>query len=336
MEYKALGKTGLKVSKVGFGGIPVQRINGEETRKVVLKAEELGINFLDSARAYTVSEEYIGAALEGRRDKWIIATKSPAKDYAGMGKDIEISLANFKTDFIDLYQLHNVKTPEEYQRVMSEDGAYKALLDAKKAGKIGHIGMTTHSLDMLRIYIESGKFETVMFPYNIVETQAFDLFQRAKELNVGVIAMKPLAGGALEDGTMAMKFILENDSISIAIPGMATIAEVEENAAVANNFVPLTFEEREKALMIAKALGNNFCRRCNYCAPCPQGIDIPSCFLFQGYRDRYDLKAWSESRYFSLSKRAKDCVKCGACETRCPYNLPIREMLKKVRKSFNE
>lgn len=336
MEYRILGKSGLNVSVIGFGGIPVQKTSVEESKKVILKSEELGVNFIDSARGYTVSEEFIGEALESRRDKWILASKSMARDKASMAKDIDISLKNFKTDYIDLYQLHNIKTKEELDKVFSEDGAYAALLEAKECGKIGHIGITSHSLDLLKIVIEMDKFETIMYPYNIVENQAEELFIRAKELNIGIIVMKPMAGGAIEDGTLALRYILQNKAVTTAIPGMAELREVEENTSAANEISPLTTEEKEKANAIVKELGNVFCRRCGYCAPCPQKIDIPSMFLFSGYKERYNLSKWGEDRYFSQKARAKDCVECGICEERCPYDLPIRGMLKKVRKTFNE
>lgn len=335
MEYRILGKTGLKISAIGFGGIPVQKLDEAATKEVIIKAEELGINFIDSARGYTVSEEYIGNALEGRRDKWIIATKSMARDRESMLKDVDISLKNLKTDYIDLYQFHNVRTKEEYEKIMSEDGAYKALEEAKAQGKIKHIGITSHSLDMLRIMIESGKFETIMYPYNIVETQGYDLFKRANILNIGVIAMKPMAGGNLVDGKVAMKFILENKNVTTAIPGMASIKEVEENASVGNNFIPLSYEEREEALKTAKELGEEFCRRCGYCAPCPKGIDIPGIFVLTNYIKRYDLAKWAKDRYSSLKAKAKDCVECGCCEKKCPYNLPIRKMLKQSKEVFD-
>lgn len=336
MQYKVLGKTGLKVSVIGFGGIPVQRIDKLEAKKVIKRCEDLGINFLDSGRAYSVSEEVIGEALEENRGKWIIATKSMARDKESMAKDIEISLKNFKTDYIDLYQLHNVKTVEDYEKVLGENGAYAALLEAKKQGKIKHIGITSHSLDILKIAVEDGRFESMMYPYNIVETQGRELFERAAELNIGVIAMKPMAGGNLTDGSLALKFILENENITTAIPGMATIEEVEINAEAGVNFVSLNEDEKQKALSIAQEIGENFCRRCGYCAPCSKGIDIPNMFVFSGYKERYNLAGWAEERYFSCKARAKDCIECGSCEKRCPYDLPIISMLKNVRKTFNE
>ncbi len=336
MQYKALGKTGLEVSVIGFGGIPVQRTSFEEARDSILKAEELGINFIDTARAYTVSEEYIGKALEGRRDKWIIATKSMSRSKESMMRDIETSLEKLKTDYIDLYHVHNIRTLEEYHEIFGEDGAYGALVEYKEKGKIGHIGFTSHNKEMLEMAIESGKFESVMYPYNIVENQAKKAFEKAKELNIGVVAMKPLAGGAIADGNLALRYIMENDHITCAIPGMANLKEVTENAAAAESFQPLTDEERATAIHLAKELGTQFCRRCGYCAPCPQGIDIPTMFLLEGYKERYALDQWAKDRYFSQKARAKDCIECGECEERCPYDLPIREMLKKVRKCFND
>lgn len=336
MKFKILGKSNLNVSVIGFGGIPVQRINMEESKEVIIKAEELGINFIDTARGYTVSEEYIGNAIEGRRDKWILATKSMARDKVSMAKDIEISLRNLKTNYIDLYQLHNVKTIEELNKVLSEEGAYQALIEAKNAGKIGHIGITSHNLDLLKTAVEMDKFESIMYPYNIVESQGEELFNRAKELNIGVIAMKPMAGGALEDGDLALRYILKNPAVTTAIPGMATIEEVIENTNAAENHNDFNEEERKIISNISEELGETFCRRCGYCAPCPQKIDIPTMFIFSAYKDRYNLEKWAEERYGSLTATAKDCIECGKCEKKCPYDLPIRVMLKNVRKTFNE
>ncbi|PRR80612.1 General stress protein 69 [Clostridium liquoris] len=336
MEYRKLGKSELKVSAIGFGGIPIQKTNKEQVKELLIRCEEKGVNFIDTARGYTVSEEYIGYALEGRREKWIIATKSMARDKDSMIKDVEKSLENLRTDYIDLYQLHNVKTDEDYYKVLSEDGAYNALLEMKGKGKIGHIGITSHSLDILNIAVETGKFETIMYPYNLVENQGEKLFNRAKELNIGVIAMKPMAGGALTDGKLALKYILQNNNVTTAIPGMATLEEIEENTKVGENLDILTEDEKNKIVEISKELGTEFCRRCGYCGPCPEGIDIPGILILKAYKERYGLQEWAEQRYYSIKNRAKDCVECGSCEKKCPYDLPIRKMLKEVRKCFNE
>lgn len=334
MVYKRLGKTDLKVSVVGFGGIPIQKISMDEAKVLIHGAQESGINFIDTARGYTVSEEYIGNALRDRRDKWIIATKSMARSCKAMAADIQVSLKNLQTDYIDLYQIHNIKEINSYNQVLSEDGALYALQDAKKKGLIGHIGITAHSLDMLKLAVESGYFETIMYPYNIIENQADEVFKRAKELDLGVIAMKPMAGGALTDGTIAMKYILNNSDITTAIPGMASLREVHQNVKASEGDITLTDEELLLCKKIRKEMGQTFCRRCGYCAPCPQGIDIPFCFIVRAYYEKYDLKDWAIDRYKSMNAHAEKCVECGICESRCPYNLPIRSMLKDVKKSF--
>ncbi|EYE88591.1 aldo/keto reductase [Fervidicella metallireducens AeB] len=336
MILRRLGKTNLMVSAVGFGGIPIQKISKEEAIKVINFAEEMGINFIDTARGYTVSEEYIGEALKGKRDKWIIATKSMARSKEAMEKDIEISLNNLQTDYIDLYQIHNVKEMETYKQVIAEDGALEALLKAKKEGKIGHIGITAHSLDTLKVAIESEFFETIMYPYNIIENQAEELFQLAASKDIGVIAMKPMAGGALTDGSLAMRYILQNKNVSVIIPGMANFDEVKENAEAVMGEESLTEEEKQLCRKIAEEMGQTFCRRCGYCAPCPQGLDIGFNFLLKAYYDNYDLKEWAIERYNGMKAFAGDCRECGICEKRCPYNLPIRKMLKEVKKTFGK
>lgn len=336
MEYRVLGKTGLKVSAVGFGGIPVQRISSDETCRVIKIAEEAGINFIDTARGYTVSEQLIGEALKGRRENWIIASKTMARDKASMQKEVQISLKNLQTDYIDLYQFHNIRTELELERIFEEDGAYAALSELKEKGIIRHIGITSHSLDTLKLAVETEKFETVMYPYNIVEKQGEELFKRASELNIGVIAMKPMAGGNLSEGIPALKFILRNKNISTAIPGMASIEEVKENASAVDGYAGLTEEETKYIDEVSKELSGEFCRRCGYCLPCKESIDIPAMFLFKNYKAKYKLSDWAEDRYFSNKSTAKNCVECGACEKRCPYGLPIRKMLKEVKVLFND
>ena len=329
MEHRILGKTGLEISRVGLGGIPIQKIDAEGTRALITELVNSGVNFIDTARGYTVSEEYLGYALEGVRDRFVLATKSMARTKEAMAKDVNTSLKNLRTDYIDLYQIHNPNA-KDLDAVMAEDGALSALLEAKAAGKIGHIGITLHSADLFARALELDWVETIMFPYNIVETQGEELIARCAEKNIGFICMKPLAGGAIDDATVALRFILANDAVTVVIPGMADTAEIAQNVAAADNVSPLTHDEQKKIAAIREDLGTNFCRRCNYCAPCTVGINIPAVFLFEGYYSRYDLKEWSIARYSTLPKTASDCIECGACETRCPYNLPIREMLKKT------
>ncbi|MFA5524280.1 MAG: aldo/keto reductase [Tissierellales bacterium] len=335
MEKRILGKTNLKVSVIGFGGIPIQKLDKERATDLLKELSNQGINFIDTARGYTISEELIGYGLERvGRDKFILATKSMVRDYEGMKKEIEMSLSNLRTDCIDLYQLHNVRTEVDYNKVLGEDGALKALSEAKAEGKIKHIGITSHDIDTLDKAIETGYFETIQFPYNPVERQAEELFNKANKLGIGIIVMKPLAGGAMINAELSLRFILENSNISVAIPGMDSIEQIEKNAKVGNEYRKLSDGEREIILAEAKELGTEFCRRCGYCAPCPQGIDIPAQFLMEGYYSRYNLKDWAKERYAGFTKKASECIECGKCETKCPYDLPIRKMLKKVVKTL--
>ena len=333
MNYKTLGKTGLKISCLGFGGIPIQRVDAATTKTLIKDMADKGINYIDTARGYTVSESYLGEALEGLRDKFILATKSMARTKDDMAKDIDISLANLRTDYIDLYQVHN-PTVEQLEMVNSEGGALEALLEAKKMGKIGHIGVTAHSTEVFEKALSFPWVETIMFPYNIVERQGEELIQKCAELNIGFIAMKPLAGGAIEDATLALRFICSNPNVSVVIPGMYDLKEIEQNLSAVENTAPISEAEQNEMDEIISKLGSNFCRRCNYCAPCTVGINIPGVFLFQGYLDRYGLGDWAKDRYATLSVKAGDCIECGACEPRCPYNLPIREMLKDAASKF--
>ena len=335
MQYVTLGKTGLKISRVGFGGIPIQRIDAEKAKPLIDALIECGINYIDTARGYTVSEEYIGGAIDGRRDKFVLATKSMARTREAMEADIETSLRNLRTDHIDLYQVHN-PSMEQLDQVIGEGGALEALMEAKAAGKIGHIGLTAHSTAVFERALGLDWVETIMFPYNIVEQQGAELIHKCAEKNIGFIDMKPLAGGAIEDATLALRYVCSNPDVTVVIPGMAEIRELDENMAACSDSTPLTEEELKKMEEVRAQLGNDFCRRCNYCAPCTVGINIPSVFLFAGYLQRYDLADWAKERYSTLKVKASACIGCGKCEPRCPYHLPIREKLKVCAKDMGE
>lgn len=333
MEYRILGKTGMRVSRLGFGGIPIQRIDAEGTRKLMHQLLENGVNYIDTARGYTVSEEYLGYGMEGIRQHFILATKGRAHTKEAMAADIETSLRNLRTDYIDLYQFHN-PAPAELETILAPGGAMEAMQEAKAAGKIRHIGVTTHSVELFAKLVEMDWVETIMFPYNIVENQAQELIAKCAEKNIAFICMKPMAGGAIEDGRLALRYIASNDNVTEIIPGMAAPEELTQNIAAINDPAPLTEDEKAAMQQIRDALGTNFCRRCNYCAPCTVGISIPNAFLFEGYLSRYGLEAWARDRYNAMAHTASECIGCGSCEPRCPYHLPIREMLKKTALEF--
>ena len=243
MQYVDFGRTGLRVSRLGFGGIPVQRIDEPGTRAMLKAAHEAGINYIDTARAYTVSEEWIGQALEelGLRDEFILATKCRALTKAEMEAELAASLKNLRTDYIDLYQFHN-PSPENLDKILAPGGAMEALLEAKAKGVVGHIGITAHLSQTFEKALKVDEIETIMFPYNIVEQQGKELIDRCAEKGKAFIDMKPLAGGAIEDGRLALRYVLSNPAVTVSIPGMAAPEELEQNVAGSANTAPLTPE----------------------------------------------------------------------------------------------
>lgn len=326
MKYRYLGETNILVSEVSCGGIPIQKLNQEEAFKLVDALEEVGINFIDTARGYTNSEALFGKALEGRREKFYIATKSMARTYEAMKNDIDISLNNLKTDYIDLYQMHNVKANEDVS------AALLALKEAKALGKVKHIGVTSHSKESIMKWIEHVDIETIQFPYNFLEKEAEEVFEKANKYKKGVIVMKPLAGGVIDNATISLKFILNNKNVSVAIPGMESVEQIKENSSIEN--YELSLEENKYIDDLIKTMDKDFCHRCGYCLPCSKGIDIPSCFMFYGYYQRYGLVDWSVQRYNAMKVKASECIECGLCEQKCPYNLKIIDKLKKVSEAL--
>lgn len=335
MHTVKLGQTGLVINPIGFGGIPIQRISTPEAAELVEYAIQQGINFIDTARAYTDSEAKIGEVLPKYRPQVVIATKAMSRDKAGMAAEIETSLTNLKVDCIDLYQLHNVRTMEILEQVLREDGAYAALKEAQAQGKIRCIGITSHKPSVLIEAVKRNLFDTVQVAFNIIETEAVrELIPLCQEKNVGVIVMKPVAGGALKDHVPAsLKYILSHP-VSAVIPGMDAKEQVNENLQAILH--PALTDEEARALQAeADALGTQFCRKCDYCAPCPQGIDISFNFILEGYYSRYNMTDWATTRYRAQKVGAGACIECGACEAKCPYELPIIKMLKTVNEHMS-
>jgi len=328
MEKRRLGQSDLWVAPLGFGGIPIQRVSQTEADGLLRLAVEKGINFIDTARGYTDSEEKIGAGLKGIRQEVILATKSMARAGAAMMADVERSLRAFQTDWIDLYQLHNVRSEAEWAELTAPGGGLEALEKAREAGKIRYIGVTGHLPETLLRVIKDYQFVTVQFPYNYIEQEnRQELLEEIKRQDLGTIIMKPLAGGALRQTGPALRFLLQK-SFSVIIPGMDSQAQIEENSAQLSQ----TFTEQDAGVLELEKgeLGQEFCRRCEYCLPCTAGINIPGLFLLEGYYQRYNLTQWSLERYQDMAIKADACTECGECESRCPYQLSIREKLKRV------
>jgi predicted aldo/keto reductase-like oxidoreductase len=322
-----LGKTGLGVSAVGFGGIPIIRLGMDEAVSVLRHAVARGITFFDTANRYMDSEEKMGRAFAGIRDKLIIATKTGQRKAGPAMEELELSLTRLGTDYIDLYQPHQVSHPEELDALLGPDGAMEALVKARDQGKIRHVGITSHSLEMARQLVATGLFSTIQFPHNLVETEAAQaLFPEAKAAGLGILVMKPFAGGMLDDGDLALRF-LHRDPALLVLAGCDTVEQVDQAVAVFEADPVWTAADEAKAEAYRQELGSRFCRRCGYCQPCPQGVNITYAMMY-----RVVAKRMSPAKAVTFSgpimETVRQCEACGECESRCPYNLPIPEMLR--------
>ena len=373
MQYRILGRTNLRVSVIGFGGIPIWGnikifkygcLDDETALQVINKALDRGINFIDTARVYGKSEIRIGKVMSRRREECYLATKVMRRNYREAIEDVETSLNNLQTNHIDLYQIHFVNDTATLKRVMARDGSLRALKEKKKEGKISFIGITGHEPGLLVEAIKTGEFDTIQAIYNLTNLEASrKLFPLAKKENIGLIVMKPLAGGVLvpplkmmaelkdKDKSLigelkesafpttamaAIKFAMDNEAISTVIPGMGSLRNVEENVAVGKTKASLPEPLKEKLIAQAKKLGEGFCRSCGYCLPCSQGISIPDVFRLEGYYVRYGLKEWAREQYAQLPVKAEACIECEECLPRCPYHLPIIKDLKKAARVLSE
>lgn len=361
MRYKKFGKTNFKVSELGFGGIPI--MSGRETEflvklkdikegeaiKTIRLAYEEGINFFDTAVDYRDSEEKIGKALKDVRKKVIIASKSKALTYQKMKADVMKSLKKLDTSYIDLYQLHYVKDKESYNKIMdTKSGAYKALLELKKKGIIKEIGIASHNHFVLKPAILSKKFATVQLPLNLIEQDCIKTIKLAKKHKLGIIIMKPYAGGSLVKSlpktknlsitnkkmkSLALQYILLLPEVDTVIPGMANRKELKENIKIVKEKKEITDKDKKLIKEIRKRLGQVFCRRCQYCEPfCPKGIKISVILRLIKYFEDYNLKGWAKEQYNKLETKGNECIECYFCEPKCPYDINIVSELKRIHK----
>jgi predicted aldo/keto reductase-like oxidoreductase len=327
MKTTTLGKTGLNVSRVGFGGIPIQRLTEDEAVEVVSRCVDLGITFLDTANAYTTSETRIGKAIAGRREKLVIATKTGARDKQTALEHLENSLRCLRTEYVDLWQFHNVSTVEAYEEILGPGGAMEAAREALQAGKVHHVGVTSHSMDMALKMVPTGLFETLQFPFNFVTSEPADeLLPLVEEHGLGFIAMKPLAGGMLADARLAIKYLLQFDAV-VPDPGIETAAEIEEIVGIVEGPWALTPQERQAMADFRAEAGTRFCRRCEYCQPCPQEVRISTIMNLSSFLKRFPEERLREGWVAEAMLTGENCIECGECEEKCPYHLPIREMI---------
>lgn len=327
MRYGEFGKTGLTISEVGFGGIPIIRLTRDEAVKVLRHAYNRGITFYDTANAYADSEEKMGCAFDGVREKVVIATKTLKRDAQNAMMDLENSLRMLKTDYIDLYQLHQIAQEADWNAVTSPGGALEAVIKAKEQGKVRFIGVTSHSLTMAVKLVKTGLFSSIQFPFNFIENAATDeLHTVASQLNMGILAMKPFAGGMIDNAEIAFKFLRQYPHVT-PIPGFDTVDSVDEIVSFYQH--PNRVEEKDEQLMdrYRTELGKQFCRRCEYCQPCPNGVLIT---MAMGYKIIASRMSPAISAAFTKEamESIQQCDGCRTCVDCCPYELDIPEMLK--------
>lgn len=333
MKTIRLGKTELMVTKPAMGCLPVQRDSVEDGVKLIRAAYEGGIRFFDTANAYSDSEYKIGLALHDVRENIIIATKSGAKDYDGILAHIENSLKMLQTDYIDLFQFHNVK---EVPDCDDPKGIYAAALEAKRRGWIRHIGVTSHRVAVAEQLIESGKFETLQFPFSYISSERdLALAEKCKAADMGYIAMKGLAGGLLTNARACHAFMEQYDNVA-PIWGIQHQWELEQWLAAAEEN-PALDEELKAVIQADRAqLAEGFCRSCGYCLPCTVDIDIPQAARMNMLIRRSPWQQYYTPAWVAKMEHIADCVDCGACASRCPYQLNTPELLKYMLKDWRE
>ncbi len=336
MEKIRLGTTGLMVTRIGFGGIPIQTPPEDEAIALVRDSLDRGVNYIDTSRVYTTSEERIGKAIAGRRADVILATKSVSRTPEAILADLDQSLKNLQTGYVDLFQFHNVSTEQDLKTVLEPGGPLDAVRTAREQGRIRHIGVTSHRLSVARDAVMSGAFETVMIGLNFVNTEAADdLIPLARERDLGIIVMKPMAGGMLDNPALSFKYLNAFPDLLVLV-GIAKLGEMEQNIKLLDFKGELTAEEKRDMERIRDELGNGFCRMCNYCQPCPQKIMISAIMYTEVALKRFDPKRIFEGDWDTFMDKIPDCIDCGECEKRCPYELPIRSRIRAAFERYNK
>ena len=337
MEQKrnlvTLGSTGITVEKNSFGALPIQRISKEAAIGLLRKAYAAGVTFYDTARYYTDSEEKVGAAFEGMRDKIYIATKTGATTAEGFWKELHTSLEKLKTDYIDIYQFHN---PAFCPKPGDGTGLYEAMLEAKDKGMIRHIGITNHRLNVAHEAIDSGLYETLQFPFCYLATDKdLELVQDCKKAGMGFIAMKALSGGLINNSAAAYAYLAQFDNV-LPIWGVQRESELDEFLSYIDNPPALTPELQAVIDHDREELLGEFCRGCGYCMPCPAGIEINNCARMSLMIRRAPSAAQLTDEMQAKMRKIEECLHCGRCKSKCPYGLDTPALLEKNYKDYCE
>jgi len=327
MQKVRLGRTNLIVKKLGWGGIPIQRVSEQEGVSVIQAVVEMGTDILDTARAYTNSEHRVGLALKKINKSVILSSKSSVRTEK-IYDEVHVSLQQLQVKKINIYHLHNVSRVEDYQKVMEPGGAYEGLKRAQAEGLIDHIGLTSHSLDLLERVLREDHFDVIMACYSFLEPDAAQkVFPLARAKDVGILTMKPFSGGVIEEAGPALRFVLSTPDI-VPIPGSETLEKARENWKVFAGGFPLADENQVRIQQIREQFDRQFCRRCDYCQPCSEGISIQLMMGIKSVIKRFgnpDEISWIKG----IVEKARSCTECGECLPRCPYQLPIPELIKR-------
>ena len=333
MQEITLGKTGITVVQNAFGALPIQRVSKEMAVKLLRKAYDGGMRYFDTARAYSDSEEKLGEAFDGMREKVFIATKTAAKTPEGFWRDLETSLKNLRTDYIDVYQFHCV---QQCYKPGDGTGMYECMVEAKKQGKIRHIGVTAHKIGIAKECAESGLYETMQFPFSYLSgKQELELVEICKKQNMGFICMKALAGGLINNSHAAMAYMTQFDNV-LPIWGIQKEEELDEWLSFMDNTPVMdeelsTFIDKEQ-----KELSGDFCRGCGYCMPCPQGITINQCARMSLMLRRAPSENWLSEYWQKEMAKIETCLHCNACASKCPYELNTPELLQKNLEDYKK
>ncbi len=351
MEYRKLGRTGMLVSRVSFGGIPILDVSQKQAVALLRRAFDMGMNYVDTHLGYGDSELKIGKALGSVREQYYLSTKISDHRRDGARRSLKESMKRLRTDYIDLLYIKNLDNDEVMHKAMGRNGSLRVAREAQKAGLVRHIGFTSHDEKTAYKALRTGEYEAVMFPYSILNTAAEKrLFRVCERDNVGFVCMKSVAGGLLTvpsrvfaklkkgkartTAAGAIRFALSHPTVAVAIPGLASMKELEEALSVAG-VPPMTKAERARAIRDVVKVGTGFCRNCGYCKPCPQDIDIPAIFRLVHCYEGYDLKAYARAQYRQMKVKAARCECCGACLPRCPYNIPIPRRLGRAHRKLS-
>lgn len=333
MEKMILGRTGLEISRSGFGALPIQRVSFEEAARLLNRALDAGINYIDTARAYSDSEAKIGAGIGNRRSEFFIATKTHAKTGEALKKDLETSLRELKTDVIDVYQFHN---PGFVPVPGGEDGLYDAAVQARSEGKIRFIGITQHSIERAFQAVNSGLYDTMEYPFNHLSTERDrELVRLCGEKNVGFVAMKALSGGLVTDARLPFVFLREYANV-VPIWGFQKMEELNQIIDMEQN-PPVRTDEIDRLIeRDRRELSGAFCRSCGYCLPCPADIKIPQANRMMQLLGRAVWQDYVTAEWQREMEKIENCVHCGACAKRCPYGLKPYESMREQLKGYRE